>query len=46
MEFSLHLPFFLKMHGNEAEAAKTSTVRSGEFICDSLFLKNLERRCA
>jgi hypothetical protein len=30
MEFSLHLPLFLKMQGNEVEAVKTPTVRSWE----------------
>jgi hypothetical protein len=28
MEFSLHLPLFLKMQGNEVEAVKTPTVRA------------------
>jgi hypothetical protein len=28
MEFSLHLPSFLKMQGNEVEAVKTPTVRA------------------
>ena len=34
MEFSLHLPLFLKMQGNEVEAVKTPTVRSWEIYKD------------
>jgi hypothetical protein len=30
MEFSLHLPLFLKLRGKEVEAVKTQTVRSLE----------------
>ena len=40
MEFSLHLPLFLKMQGNEVEAVKTPTVRSWEIYTQNPYILN------
>jgi hypothetical protein len=41
MEFSLHLPLFLKMQGNEVEVVKTPTIRSWEVYCSEPTLNNI-----